>query len=93
MTLHANNEEHLSKRRRRTGNTLKVKELMQSEGSGQLTGTSPARDDVTHHYSSLNAIKAGGNQEQTKKRATKVGRGEEGQWINHAEGRRALLCG
>lgn len=73
MKPHANNEEHRSKRGRRRGNTLKVEELMQSEGSGQLAGTRPARDDVTHHYSLLNAIKAGGNQEQTEKRATKVG--------------------
>ena len=30
---------------------------MQSDRSGQLVGTSLTRDDVSHHYSLLNAIK------------------------------------
>lgn len=52
---------------------------MQSDRSGQLVSASQARDDVSHHYSLLNAIKQRGNHEQTKKEQQKwVGVGKDG---------------
>lgn len=46
---------------------------MQSDCSGQLVSTSPARDDVSHHYSLLNAIK--------QKRIKRKQRKEQQKWV------------
>lgn len=44
---------------------------MQSDRSGQLVGTSLARDDVSHHYSLLNAIKQRGIKSKQRKEQQK----------------------
>ncbi len=44
---------------------------MQSDRSGQLVGTSPAKDDVSHHYSLLNAIKQRGIKSKQRKEQQK----------------------
>lgn len=44
---------------------------MQSDRSGQLVGTSLARDDVSHHYSFLNAIKQKGIKSNQRKEQQK----------------------
>ena len=44
---------------------------MQSDRSGQLVGASLARDDVSHHYSLLNAIKQKGIKSKQRKEQQK----------------------
>lgn len=46
---------------------------MQSDRSGQLVGTNIASDDVSHHYSLLNAIKRRGIKSRREKNDNKVG--------------------
>lgn len=65
---------------------------MQSDRSGQLVGTSLARDDVSHHYSLLNAIKQKGIKSKQRKEQQKwVGVRKDAGLIT-PKGRQALFC-